>query len=237
MENDITDIQSARLKNGCTQEQAATAIGVSRPTYASIESGDREITISQAVRLARLFRVDVGKLIGKELGVSLFTDALDDEKYRQIIMNSIHYGADSDGRITKTKLAKLAYLIDFIWFYEHSESMSDMSYRKYPRGPVSDVYFRILDDLEEDGAIVREPRGRAIMYSMVEPHASSSNLTDEELATIQRICHAWRDKSTEDIVNFTHDQFPWQICRDGEIIPYSLIFQEEPDKIYGPVQV
>ena len=29
------------------------------------------------------------------------------EKYKQIILNSLKYGADDDGKVTKTKLAEL----------------------------------------------------------------------------------------------------------------------------------
>ena len=112
-----------------------------------------------------------------------------------------------------------------------------MTYRKLPRGPVSDVYFRALDEMEEDGTIKREPNGKAIMFSLVEKEAPTGKLSKEEADLIKRIGEAWQGKSTDDIVNFTHGQLPWQICLDGEAIPYSLIFQEEPEKIYGPAQI
>ena len=142
-----------------------------------------------------------------------------------------------NAKITKTKLAKLVYLADFIWYYENSKPMSGMTYRKLPRGPVSDVYFRALDEMEEDGTIKRELSGKAIMLSLVEKEAPTGKLSKEEVNLIKRIGEAWQGKSTDDIVNFTHEQLPWQICLDGEAIPYSLIFQEEPEKIYGPAQI
>lgn len=238
MNQNTLNLSNIRNGQGLTQAQVATAIGVSRPTYANIESGKKELTISQAAMLSEIFHVDMNKLIGKELGVSVYTNALDaTEKYKQIILNALRYGADDDGKITKTKLAKLVYLVDFTWYYEHSTSMSEMPYRKFPRGPVSDIYFRILDDLEEDGIIIREPRGHAILFSLVEPSAPTDRLEKEELRTIKRICQSWQGKSTSEIVQFTHAQFPWQICHDGEVIPYGLIFQEEPEKIYGPAKL
>ena len=54
---------------------------------------------------------------------------------------------------------------------------------------------------------------------------------------VKKVSEAWKGKPTVDIVNFTHEQLPWQICLDDEVIPYGLIFQEEPEKIYGPVQI
>ena len=58
-----------------------------------------------------------------------------------------------DGRFTKTKLAKLLYFADFAWFYNHLESMSGMQYRKIKYGPVSDMYFRVIDEMFDSGEI------------------------------------------------------------------------------------
>ena len=233
--DNITQVRRAR---GYSQEQVARTLGVSRPTYVNIESGKRELTVGQAKMLASLFRVNIEDLLGTYEGFSVFTDVLfATDKYKQIILNALRFGADSDGKITKTKLAKLVYLADFTWYYEHEDSMSGATYRKLPRGPVADVYFRALDELEEDGIIIREPRGRAIMFSLVEKEAPVNKLSKDELNLIKKIGQAWQGKSTNDVVDFTHEQLPWQICLDGEVIPYGLIFQEEPEKIYGPIKI
>ena len=233
------NITKARQARGYSQEQVSRAIGVSRPTYINIEAGKKELTVSQAEALSSVLRVGIDDILGISDGSSVFSDVMTStDKYKQIILNAIRYGADkSDGKITKTKLAKLVYLADFIWYYENSKPMSGMTYRKLPRGPVSDVYFRALDEMEEDGTIKREPSGKAIMFSLVEKEAPTGKLSKEEVNLIKRISEAWQGKSTDDIVNFTHEQLPWQICLDGEAIPYSLIFQEEPEKIYGPAQI
>lgn len=232
------NIIKARQARGYSQEQVAYAIGVSRPTYINIESGKKELTVSQAESLSSILRVGIDDIIGISDGSSVFSDIIaSTDKYKQIILNALKYGADDDGKITKTKLAKLVYLADFIWYYENSSPMSGMTYRKLPRGPVADVYFRALDEMEEDGAIKREPSGRATMFSLVEKQAPTGKLSEKEIALIKKICESWRGRSTDDIVNFTHEQLPWQICLDGEVIPYSLIFQEEPEKIYGSMQI
>jgi len=232
------NIEQARLARGYTQEQVAHAIGVSRPTYVNIESGKKELTISQAEALSSMLRISIDDMLGLSDETSVFTDVIrSTEKYKQIILNALKYGADSDGRITKTKLAKLVYLADFIWYYLNSMPMSGMKYRKLPRGPVADVYFRALDEMEEDGTIIREHKGKAILFSLVEKEAPGSRLSGDEIDLIAKIGKAWCGKSTEDIVNFTHEQLPWQICRDGEVIPYSLITQEEPERVYGTIQL
>ncbi|MDR1132406.1 MAG: helix-turn-helix domain-containing protein [Oscillospiraceae bacterium] len=231
-------IEQARLARGYTQEQVAHAIGVSRPTYINIESGKKELTVRQAEALSSMLRINMDDILGVADGTSVFSDILKStEKYKQMILNALKYGAGEDGKITKTKLAKLVYLADFIWYYLNASPMSGMTYRKLPRGPVADVYFRALDELEEDGTIIREPKGNAILFSLIEKEAPSGSLSDEELKLIEKIGTAWRGKSTDDIVNFTREQLPWQICRDGEVIPYGLITQEEPERVYGTIQL
>ena len=174
---------------------------------------------------------------------SVLTDVLSStEKYKQMIQNCIKYGSDNDGKVTKTKLAKLVYLADFIWYYLKSSPMSGMTYRKLPRGPVSDVYFRALDEMEEDGVVVREIKANRHRASgshlfSLEKEAQTDKLTNDEVELIKEIGRAWKNKPTDDIVNFTHEQLPWQICRDGEIIPYNLITQEEPERVYGTIQL
>ena len=49
---------------------------------------------------------------------------------------------------------------------------------------------------------------------------------------IKKIAEKWKNKKTSEIVNFTHIQLPYSICRDNELIPYELITQEDPDSVY-----
>src|SRR3989344_6720865 len=48
-------IQDQRKKNNLTQEYMASKLGISRPTYAQIEKGERDLTIPEAQRLVELF--------------------------------------------------------------------------------------------------------------------------------------------------------------------------------------
>lgn len=239
MSNLGTNLAKARSFRGFTLEQVAQAIGLSRQTYALVEAGKRDITLTQAEALAAMLRVSIDELRGAPDGISTLSDPQTSlEKYKQIILNALQSGADDDGKITKTKLAKLVYLSDFTWYFENLVPMSGMSYRKLPRGPVPDIYFRALDELEEDGAINREEKGRSILLELAEKgDAPSARLSQEEKGLIKKIGNTWQGKQTQEIVDFTHSQLPWQICREGEVIPYGLITQEEQERIYGPTEL
>ena len=57
-------------------------------------------------------------------------------------------------------------------------------------------------------------------------------LSGEEQSLMKKIAAKWKDKNTNEIVNFTHNQLPYFLCRDNELIPYELITQEDPGVVY-----
>jgi DNA-binding XRE family transcriptional regulator len=223
-------IKEFRIKNNLSQDQLAKAIGVSRPTYTAIESGKQQLSVKEAQKLAGLLAISVDELLSGHVP--------DIAKYKQMILTYLRMNLSKDGKIPKTKLAKLLYLADFAWFYKHLESMSGMNYRKIAYGPVPDAFFRALDELQESGKIIVEHKihdGKD-MFLVGE---SESNLNEkmrsvskEEKKLMEEIGKKWKDKKTQDIVNFTHNQLPYSLCREDEIIPYELITQEDPEMVF-----
>ncbi|QQS40354.1 MAG: DUF4065 domain-containing protein [Acidobacteriota bacterium] len=224
-------IRDLRTALGFTQEQMAEILGVSRPTYAEIEKGKGEITISSLERLAEKTGLSVSSLVTRE---DIRVEAENQtalNKYKKMLLFMLSCGADSDGKITKTKLAKLLYLADFTWYYHHLDSMSGLTYRRNKYGPVPDQYFRALEELVDDYQI-RISDGTAQMISALERTPPTKGLSNEEQALMKAICKKWKGKNTSDIVDFTHDQLPWKLCQENELIPYELIIQEEPEHVF-----
>src|SRR3989344_938310 len=221
-------IKELRIKRGVPQAELALKLGISRPSYIAIEQGKRDLTLSEAEKLSEVFGVSLKEM---ESGISA-----NYKKYKQMILASIrNVGSKKDGRITKTKLAKLVYLADFAWFYNHLESMSGMEYRRIKYGPVQDSYFRAIDELFEDGQIEVTPtKGGAMLISQTRNGAkiALSEVNKDEEKLIKAISDKWKDKNAQEIVTFTHNQLPYAVCLDNEIIPYELITQENPGDVY-----
>lgn len=216
-------IKELRIKRGLSQLELASRLGVSRPSYIAIEQGKKEITLSNAQKLSEIFGMSL-----KEIENGITSDL---EKYKQIILAYIR----SNERITKTKLAKLIYLADFAWFYDHLKSMSGLQYRKIQYGPVPDAYFRAIDELFEDGQIdidLTQDGAMIISQTRNGKKMELDKINKEEEKLIRAISNKWKDKSTKEIVTFTHNQLPYSICLDNEIIPYELITQENPEDVY-----
>lgn len=221
-------IKELRLKKGLAQVEVAEKIGISRSSYISFEQGKIELNMSEASKLADIFGVSLEEMKG---GLKP-----NYAKYKQMILAYLRSDLGMGGKIPKTKLAKLLYLADFAWFYKHLESMSGLAYRKIQYGPVPDSYFRAIDELYEEGAIGLDCATKDGAFLIFQTRSSEKNslaeLNSAEKKLIKDISIKWQDKRTQEIVKFTHDQLPFQICEDNEIIPYGLITQEDPDHVY-----
>jgi len=228
----IQKVKEFRLKNNLSQDQLAKAIGVSRPTYTAIESGKQTLNALEAQKLASLLGITIDELLSGNIANIV--------KYKHMILSYLRMNLTSkgDNKIPKTKLAKLLYLADFAWYYDHGESMSGMPYRRIAYGPVPDNFFRAIDELEEAGKIVidRKTDNGKDMFLISESESNTNekiaDLSSDEIKLMKEIGKKWKDKKTKEIVNFTHNQLPYALCRPDEIIPYELITQEDPEMVF-----
>ena len=197
---------------------------MSRGSYINIEKGEKEITINQLEVIAEYFGVGLtGFLEDREAKK---------KKYEQMLFMFLRK-IGGDGKIPKTKLAKLLYLADFSWFYENYESMSGMEYRKIAHGPVPDDYFVLLEELDGKGKINIQAKRGALLISetRVGEKVGSDLLSTEEKKKIEKVVRRWKNKTTKEIVDFTHSQVPYTFVDYGEVIPYKLITQEDPEHV------
>ncbi len=56
-------IKELRLANNYSQDFIATKLSISRPTYMSVEKGERDLTIPEAQTLANIFGMSIEDLI------------------------------------------------------------------------------------------------------------------------------------------------------------------------------
>lgn len=225
----LQNLVKLRTNRHLSQEQMAEIIGVSRPTYINIESGKRELTISEVQKIADFFQVSV---------YELYTTPRNTEKFRQMYFYILDYfKRNGKSGVPKTKLAKLLYLTDFRNFFENLESMSGVRYVRKTFGPVADVFLELTDDFYDRGEIeIDKLSGGAFMIRSLKFNLEDDLLTDADKKMMDEICDFWKDRKTKEIVNFTHEQKPWASCRNGEFIPYELIIQEDPAHVYKPVE-
>jgi transcriptional regulator with XRE-family HTH domain len=216
-------IKEARLKRKFSQADLAIKLGISRPSYIAIEQGKRELTMGEFEKLTSVLNVSFEEV---ESGESPNYD-----KYKQMILAFLRL----EKSVTKTKLAKLVYLADAGWFYHHLKSMSGMQYRKIQYGPVVDPYFRLIDELYDNGQIeIKQTNDGAMLVSQTRSGAKVdlSQINIEEGKLIKNIEKKWKGKKTAEIVEFTHNQLPYLCANENDIITLGLITQEDPHEYY-----
>lgn len=220
-------LKRLRTENKLSQQHVADRLGIARTSYIALEQGKRDLLVSEAEVLADLYGISIGEIVTGSIP--------NNEKYKQMLFAFLREGLSKDGKVPKTKLAKLLYLADFAWYYEHLTSMSGMQYRKIQYGPVPDAYFRIVEELYESGklSIDKTPEGAMLLSESKSGKREPIDMLDtSERALISDIAHKWKDRRTQEIVAFAHNQLPYKICTDGETIPYELITQEDPEYVY-----
>jgi transcriptional regulator with XRE-family HTH domain len=223
-------IREQREKRGISQGQMAERLNISRPSYVAVEKGTKELSLSEAEALTKVFGISVDELLRAE--------APNYNKYKQMILAYLREAKKDGKTLKKTKLAKLMYLADFAWFYENLESMSGMEYRKMKHGPVPSDFFRAMEELEEEGSIKvkHELNGERDMYLISEGRGSAKRSLDElseaENVLIDKVWDKWSDANTREIVDFTHEQLPYKLAFDGDVVSYPLITQVDPEDVY-----
>jgi transcriptional regulator with XRE-family HTH domain len=217
-------LKSLRELKGLSQELLSNKLGISRTSYINVEKGDKELTVEQLETAAKYFGVSLSDFLENKEAKK--------KKYEQMLFMFLRK-IGGDGKIPKTKLAKLLYLADFSWFYKNYESMSGMEYRKITHGPVPDDYFVLLEELDGKGKINIQSKGKALLISetRVGEKIGSDLLSKDEKKNIEKVVSRWKNKSTKEIVDFTHNQIPYSFVDDGDVIPYKLITQEDPDHV------
>ena len=224
-----TSIKKLRIEKGVSQQEVADLLEITRQTFSKLENWKIDPTLWQAVKISEFFGVDVVEFLPWDTQTRA-TKEIDWEKYRQIIKNFIKYWSNN-WKITKTKLAKLCYLLDFARYYNNLESITWLEYRRIQQWPVPDAYFRTIEELQEEESITINQRWKAYLIENVE-EPKHDRLSEDEMNLLEKIAKKWKDDDTQKIVDFTHQQLPRMICKDKEIIPYDLITQEESDNVY-----
>ena len=192
-------IKKLRLTRGISQAEMAQKMGIARTSYIAVEQGNRELTLAEAAKIGDVFGLSLEELEGGSMP--------NYAKYKEIILAYLRDADRVGGAVPKTKLAKLVYLADFGWFYDHLFPMSGISIEQ-----------------SGDAFLISENRG-----SQKRPLGM---LSRDESAFIKKVSDRWKHKRTKEIVDFTHNQLPYKLCADDEVIPYELITQEDPENVY-----
>jgi len=238
-------IMELRKIKGMSQEDLAKSIGISRPSLAQIELGNRFIDVFELHKLSLVlgfslddflsadFKVEeevkqeVTKEKKEEIRISV--PALKVSKFKNVLLYILERCAGKPN-VGETVLYKLLYFCDFNYYELYEEHLTGAKYRKLPYGPVPQKLDTIINQMIEKGQLKRiKTEYFDKMQTRYIPLAKAElvQLNAGEKEVIDRVIEQMSDWSASAISAYSHKDMPWLATDEGDNISYNLAFYRE----------
>ena len=243
-----TFIQEQRKKRNLTQEFLASALTISRPTYMQIEQGKRDVTITEAKKLAEVFDIPFEDFLEGREGVKTMVSIEGKKKQKQEAGGEIRISIPQERaekfeqtllyilakiggkpNIGQTVLYKLLYFIDFDYYEKFEEQLIGAQYIKNHYGPTPLMFAKYIDILERQGK-VEKIKSKFYKHEqtkyLVNPDIplDLSALSARELAHVDWEIARLGDLTATQISALSHVDTPWFAAKDRESLEYEHVF-------------
>ncbi len=233
-----------RNNQGLSQAFVAEKIGVSRASYIEIEKGVKELTLSQANKIAKIFNITLADLISGKRAVDVrvsVKDVVDNEEVREIridvpqknlkkfkeVLLYVLEKVGSKSNVGMTVIYKLLYFIDFDYYEKFEEQLVGATYIKNHFGPTPVEFKKIVELMESKGELetVRSKYFRHEQTKYLprrEPDISV--LSAKEIKHIDEVLFRLSDKSATELSEYSHRDVPWITAEEGRPLSYEAVF-------------
>ena len=149
---------------------------------------------------------------------------LDERAYKNALLFFIKYC--NNQYLHATKLNKLLYYLDFIYFRDHKKSVTGDVYIHQGYGPVPSRVDEVLVALQREGAIetktVDYKDGELVRFELKDgKQFNESVFSSDQKKLLKQICDEFGSWPTEKIVAETHLEAPWFYSKPYEIVNYA----------------
>lgn len=238
-------LRQLREERGLSQETAAKGLDVSRPTYISLEQGKRELTLSEAEKVSRMFDIPLDSIVlgRKPPEVTLGTrrgshekeaktnmrinvPQKNIEKFKQVFLYVLEKTAGKPN-IGMTALYKLLYFIDFDYYEKYDEQLMGLTYIKNHYGPTPREFVKVVEEMKLGGDL-EEVKSAYFAYEqrkfLPRKSADLSTLSAQETAMIDSVLSRYGDLTAKQLSDLSHEDTPWIVAEDGKNIEYEHVF-------------
>ena len=228
-------------------------MGISRPTYMHIERGKRELTVSEAQKLAAIFDMPLENfLAAKEPKRSVTIEkkpakksptrrraARDDlrirvterdlDKFKQVLLYVLNK-VGGKLNVGETVLHKLLYFIDFDYYEKFEENLMGATYIKNHHGPTSVELGSVIEEMQQQGEI-EAVRSAYFKYHqkkyLARKRPNLETLSAREIDHIDEVLARLSDKNAKEMEAYSHGDIPWQAAQDGKPLSYESVFYRD----------
>jgi len=246
-------IQQLRKKHRFTQKYIASALGISRPTYMQIELGERDLTITEAKKLAEVFDIPLENFLREkegikpivkieskkeqvykvknEIRISIPQEKVD--KFRQVLLYVLKK-VGGKPNIGMTALYKLLYFMDFDYYEKYEDQLMGLVYLKNHYGPTPLLFEKLINDMVKSGEVevikskfYQYPQIKYLVNPNIEPDLSV--LTGKEQEHIDWELQRLSDLTANQLTELSHKDVPWVSAENGKPLEYESVFYRTPD--------
>ena len=229
-------------KNKISQTELAQILKLSRPTVIKILSGERELRVSEADKLAMNLGISVAEIFGdvgqtevvlkksakadvKQL-LRISVPAKNVEKFK----NALLYITQKIGalpNVGQTVIYKILYFCDFDYYEKFEEQLIGATYIKNHFGPTPREFSAVVKEMIKEGKIEEVTtkffdKDQKKYMPVVSPDLSV--FTGRELQHIDEEIARLGHKTAKELSDFSHLDVPWISTEIGKDIPYEAVF-------------
>jgi len=243
-------VQKLRKKHNLSQQFLASELGISRPTYIQIEQGERDLTITEAEKLASIFGIafedfrqgkdsaitaEIKEEKAKprtgrqEMRISIPQKSL--EKFKEVLLYILSK-VGGKPNVGETVLYKLLYFIDFDFYEKFEEQLIGATYIKNRYGPTPVEFKVIVDSMVAKGELAKvESKYFNHLQKKYLPvrEPDLTKLKDaRELRHIDEVIARLGDKNAAELSEYSHEDTPWIVAKENQPLDYDAVFYRTP---------
>ncbi|HQO09074.1 MAG TPA: DUF4065 domain-containing protein [Clostridiales bacterium] len=242
-------IRKMREMKNISQEIAAKELGYTRQTYIQIESGSRDITLSELKKLSAMFDIPFNKFVtetepdtfnidfeekeadieSKEIRISVPQNRVG--KFKEVLLYILSK-AGAKPNIGETAIYKLLYFIDFDYYEKYEEQLIGANYIKNHYGPTPVIFKKLTEEMIADNELeVIEKTYYEFNQKKYLPRrcADLSKISAREIKHIDEELERLSDKNAAELSELSHKDVPWITAKEGETIEYEGVFYRTGD--------
>jgi len=239
-------IKELRDKIGLSQAKLAGLLGLNRASLSQIENGERKLTAEEINKLAKIFNIscdvllelkrDVQVVLEKKakytatpkVSIRISVPQRNIAKFKEVLLYILNK-VGSKPNIGETVIYKLLYFIDFNYYEKYEEQLIGATYIKNNYGPTPMEFREIVskmkgkDLVEVSGKYFHYPQTK---YLPLRLH-DLSILNANEIKLIDDVLDKLSDMNANQISEYSHNDVPWLVHKDGDIISYETVFYRD----------
>jgi transcriptional regulator with XRE-family HTH domain len=242
-------ITALRKMKGFSQKDLANNIGMSRPSLAQIELGNRNIDVLELHKLSLVLDFSLDKFLSENFveklsenishekeeatpaeNIRISVPELQIDKLKNVLLYILEYCAGKPN-VGETVLNKLLYFCDFNYYELYEDHLTGARYKKLPYGPVPQNLDQIIHQMIDNGQVKRvktEYHGFTQIRYLPLEKADLTKLSAAEKTMIDDVIRQMSDWNASKISEYSHKDIPWKATEEGDYISYNLVFYRRP---------